>query len=116
MNAYLERELQSLKNECSSVNWDGDGSPAISDRSFAAAYKVARSIPETMTQPTPSVNRSGDVFFRWGSVRRRYFSLIFVGGPGQRVECKEGRGGVFSSRFVDGSVDNLKRLIAEANV
>jgi hypothetical protein len=115
MNSTLKKEMLDLKQECSNLDWDGYNANPMSEYSFTLAMKFAEALPPTLPVPVAAVDNIGRVFFQWGSLRRKFFSVRFEPNVPQRAVYKIGEHGRLDVHEVEYDQDNLVRL-AEANV
>ncbi len=72
--AALE-ELDRARSDASTVDWDGDGAPAMSLQSYAGAYQLLLSLPMVIRMPEVAPDPRGGVLLSWSEGGDRMFTI-----------------------------------------
>jgi len=71
----ITSELDAVKQDCATDNWDGYGARKVSEDSIEMANCVAKALPNYTPRPTVSADPDGQVTLEWCVTPSRTISI-----------------------------------------
>lgn len=69
-------DLERVRRECSTQDWDGYNANPVSDKSYSSAMQFARLLPAEAPSPDICADPKGNIMFEWEKERGYVFSVI----------------------------------------
>lgn len=69
-------DLEKVRRECSTQDWDGYNAAPVNDKSYSSAVQFARLLPGEVPSPDICANQNGNIMFEWEKERGYLFSVI----------------------------------------
>ena len=69
------RELERVRRECATKDWDGYNADPVREESYSSAMQFAQLLPSAVPSPEVYATPDGDVCFEWYETKNKVFTV-----------------------------------------